>query len=256
MSADIWIVLILLTAAASGAAGFFISRRGAPSQSDIDALEAKLEQARSEAEAVQSDVTTHFEQSAALFGRLAGNYREFLEHFSESAQKLGLSEVMARELLQRADQPLLGHSVEVVAEEAGVAGVAEVAEVAEENSEAEPAEADVSEADVADVDGSEADVSAADVSEADISRVNSSTLDSSESDVSATTAINAADEVNAANETNAADGVNDVTGVSAVAGVNSAAEDKTTKEAAEVEPPIIDDVVEIGETRQQRVPLS
>ncbi len=114
MSAEIWIVLLLLTAAAAAAAGFAWARRGAPKRSEVDALEAELASAREEAAAVQANVTTHFEQSAMLFGKLAQDYRAFLEHFSQSAQQLGLSEITARELLERADQPLLGQVDEVI----------------------------------------------------------------------------------------------------------------------------------------------
>ena len=63
-------------------------------------------------------MTEHFEQSALLFGRLAHDYREFLEHFSESAKDLGIDEMRARELLERADLPLLGDNRNVIDAEA------------------------------------------------------------------------------------------------------------------------------------------
>ena len=44
-----------------------------------------------------------------LFGKLAADYREFLDHFSASAQNLGLSEARARELIEQGFQPLLTH---------------------------------------------------------------------------------------------------------------------------------------------------
>jgi len=112
--AEIWILLLVLASAIAAWAGFFYARRGVPTQAQLDALRNELAAAQQKAEKVQADVTGHFEQSAVLFGRLAHDYRAFLEHFSTSAQELGISESMARELLQRADQPLLGQDADVV----------------------------------------------------------------------------------------------------------------------------------------------
>jgi uncharacterized membrane-anchored protein YhcB (DUF1043 family) len=114
VAAEFWILLIILASAAAAGAGFMYARRGAPSQSEIDSLQQELETARRQATAVQDNVTGHFEQSALLFGRLAHDYRAFLEHFSESAKDLGIDEVKARELLERADLPLLGHNRDVI----------------------------------------------------------------------------------------------------------------------------------------------
>jgi len=114
VAAEIWILLLLLASAVAAAAGYAYARRGVPSQSDLEALQNELDAARKQAEKVQADVSGHFEQSAVLFGRLAHDYRAFLEHFSKSAQELGISESMAHELLQRADQPLLGQDEDVI----------------------------------------------------------------------------------------------------------------------------------------------
>ena len=114
MAAEIWILLIILASAVAAGAGFFFARRGAPSRSEIDSLQEELEVARKQATTVQDNVTGHFEQSALLFGRLAHDYRDFLEHFSESAKDLGIDEVRARELLERADLPLLGDNRNVI----------------------------------------------------------------------------------------------------------------------------------------------
>lgn len=118
MAAEIWILLMIIVGAAAAGAGFAYGRRGGPSQADLDAVQQQLDQARSEAAAVQENVTGHFERSALLFGRLAHDYRDFLEHFSESAQELGISEIRARELLERADLPLLGDQRNVIDEQA------------------------------------------------------------------------------------------------------------------------------------------
>ena len=144
MGIEVWIVLLLLASAGSAWAGYTVARGKGPSQKDLDALEAELDEARQQAQSVQANVNEHFEQSAVLFGRLAKDYREFLDHFSSSAQSLGLSEGRARELLEQGFQPLLTHEDEeaeqVAAHQAEAAVVEEV--VVEEEVVAEPVVAD------------------------------------------------------------------------------------------------------------------
>ncbi len=105
----IWIVLLVAASGLSGWAGYALALRGAPKRSELDALAAELEAAREQAESVQANVNEHFEQSARLFGKLAKDYREFLDHFSGSAQALGLSEARARELIEEGFRPLITH---------------------------------------------------------------------------------------------------------------------------------------------------
>jgi uncharacterized membrane-anchored protein YhcB (DUF1043 family) len=109
VSIEFWIILLVVASAVSAWIGFTYARRGGPTQAELDALEQELDQARQQAETVQSGVNEHFEQSAVLFGNLAKDYREFLEHFSDSAQSLGLPASRARELLEQGFQPLLVH---------------------------------------------------------------------------------------------------------------------------------------------------
>lgn len=109
MSVELWIVLLLIASGLSALIGFLIARRSGPNQAKVDALEAALDEAKQQAEGVQANVNEHFEQSAVLFGRLANDYREFLDHFSTSAQSLGLSESRARELIEQGFQPVLTH---------------------------------------------------------------------------------------------------------------------------------------------------
>lgn len=114
MGFEVWIVIVLAASGLSGWIGYAYARKGAPKQSELDALAAELEEARGAHESVQSNVNEHFEQSALLFGKLAADYREFLDHFSSSAQSLGLSESRARELIEQGFQPLLTHEGETV----------------------------------------------------------------------------------------------------------------------------------------------
>lgn len=109
MGFEAWIAIILVASGLSGWIGYAYARKGAPAQSELDALASELEEARRASESVQSNVNEHFEQSALLFGKLAADYREFLEHFSDSAQALGLSESRAREIIEQGFQPLLTH---------------------------------------------------------------------------------------------------------------------------------------------------
>ena len=92
-----------------------------------------------------------------LFGKLAADYREFLDHFESSAQNLGLSEARARELIEQGFQPLLTH------EESDGPVVAEAesqAEAAEENvdtTHSQVAEAGASEVEASDMETAEAE---------------------------------------------------------------------------------------------------
>jgi uncharacterized membrane-anchored protein YhcB (DUF1043 family) len=106
---EVWIVIVLAASALSGWIGYAYARKDAPKQSELDEMAAELEAARVQAQSVEANVNEHFEQSAMLFGKLAADYREFLDHFSASAQNLGLSEARARELIEQGFQPLLTH---------------------------------------------------------------------------------------------------------------------------------------------------
>ena len=146
MGFEVWIAIVIAASALSGWAGYAFARKGAPKQSELDAMAAELDEARQQADSVQANVSEHFEQSAMLFGKLASDYREFLDHFSASAQNLGLSEARARELIEQGFQPLLTHEAvdERVVADASVAETAQSAATAE--AEAEAAEAPEAEA--------------------------------------------------------------------------------------------------------------
>jgi uncharacterized membrane-anchored protein YhcB (DUF1043 family) len=141
MGFEVWIVIVLVASGLSGWIGFAYANKDAPKQSDVDAMAAELEEARQQADSVQANVSEHFEQSAMLFGKLAADYREFLDHFESSAQNLGLSEARARELIEQGFQPLLTHQEaegSVVAEAQAAAAETAAAEAAAD-AEPEPA---------------------------------------------------------------------------------------------------------------------
>lgn len=118
MGFEVWIALLLAASGLSGWIGYAYAKKDAPKQADLDAMAAELDEARQQAESVQANVSEHFEQSAMLFGKLAADYREFLDHFESSAQNLGLSEARARELIEQGFQPLLTHEQDSVVAEA------------------------------------------------------------------------------------------------------------------------------------------
>lgn len=102
MAAEYW-ALAAFTGVVALVAGFFLGRGSAPTQQRLKALEQERDEARAEVHRVETEVASHFEQSAHMFGRLANDYRSFFEHFARTARNLGLSEGRARELLQQAD---------------------------------------------------------------------------------------------------------------------------------------------------------
>ncbi|MEE8079104.1 MAG: DUF1043 family protein, partial [Pseudomonadales bacterium] len=164
MTVELWIALF--AALAIGATvGFVFAKRNAPKKSELDALRDQLHAAQTETVEIREGVSDHFEQSAVLFGRLAQDYRSFVEHFSESAQTLGISEGHARELLEQATQPLVSHDAADAntIEGAAVASITdtEQANDAEFTAAADPVEAEpeltLAAADSAEVDSAAAD---------------------------------------------------------------------------------------------------
>lgn len=143
MGFEVWIVIVLVASGLSGWIGYAYAKKDAPKQAELDALQTELENARQQADSVQANVGEHFEQSALLFGKLAADYREFLDHFQSSAQNLGLSEARARELIEQGFQPLLTHEeaeASVVAE--GAAETEAAAQPAESTEEVAPTESE------------------------------------------------------------------------------------------------------------------
>ncbi len=124
MEAEYWILSILGIALAL-VAGFIGGRMSSASQRQVESMARERDQAREEAENVRAEVNRHFEESARMFGKLASDYRTFFQQFADTAQKLGLSEGRARELLQQADPSLVSErEAASSARAAGAAGAA------------------------------------------------------------------------------------------------------------------------------------
>lgn len=102
--------LIALLAIVAAGLGLALGRRQprAEDLARIAELEAELAAARSSAESTKGDVDEHFEASAALFGRLARDYRALFEHWADSATKLGVSEHRATAIIDQARAPARG----------------------------------------------------------------------------------------------------------------------------------------------------
>lgn len=149
MTVDLWIALFA-TLAIGATVGFVFAKRNAPKKSELDALRDQLHAARTETAEIREGVSGHFEQSAVLFGRLAQDYRAFIEHFSESAQTLGISEIHAREMLEQASAPLVSHDAAdadaiegaAVASSTGASGAGETTTDAESTAAADTVEAE------------------------------------------------------------------------------------------------------------------
>lgn len=112
MTPTFWIVLaagLIFVAVVA----FVLGRKTASGEARARDLEHELQRTREELASVREGVSDHFEQSARIFGRLAGEYRAFYEHFTETARALGISERRASELLQKADpQQVTAESVQ------------------------------------------------------------------------------------------------------------------------------------------------
>ena len=107
MTETLWIVLVVLGVACGAGIGFFVGGRSPSRQAQLDQLAAELDDERKKAASAQSAVTEHFERSAHLFGRLAGDYQAFFEHFVESADRLGLPESQVADILGDAQLRLI-----------------------------------------------------------------------------------------------------------------------------------------------------
>lgn len=112
--------LVALVTIAAAALGYFLGRRQ-PREEDlarIAELEGRLERAQASAETTRDDIDEHFETSAALFGKLAQDYRDLFEHWADSATRLGVSETRAGAIIDQARSRLLedDRTVEVAAD--------------------------------------------------------------------------------------------------------------------------------------------
>jgi len=164
LSLEIWIALIVATGIAFLIGRKSAAKRAAALNTRLDTLQAELDTTREQAEtalaeardkatAVEEGVTSHFEQSAVLFGKLAQDYRAFFEHFSTSAQQLGVSEGVAQQLLAQLDQPLISETPEA---EPTIEATIE-AEAPEATPDAEPPTLDPISAKVAEIEIEEAE---------------------------------------------------------------------------------------------------
>lgn len=115
MAPTYWILLAAALIVVAAVA-FLLGRKTARGEARARDLEHELERTRHELASVREGVSDHFEQSARIFGRLAGEYRAFYEHFTETARELGISERRASELLQQADPGRVGDQSDVVGE--------------------------------------------------------------------------------------------------------------------------------------------
>jgi uncharacterized membrane-anchored protein YhcB (DUF1043 family) len=81
--------LIVITSIVAGAVvGVLFERTRGPAAKRAAKFEADLVQARSDLIRYQEDTKRHFGKSAEMLGRMATDYREFLDHFVSGAEQL------------------------------------------------------------------------------------------------------------------------------------------------------------------------
>lgn len=111
-----WLIVVASVIAGAGIGVVFERTRGTAAKRAAK-FEADLVQARSELMRYQEQTKHHFGKSAELLGRMATNYREFLDHFVSGAEALcgpNMKEINASGL----DRPMLERSTAATAGEA------------------------------------------------------------------------------------------------------------------------------------------
>ena len=83
----LWLVVIASVVAGMGAGLLFERARGTAAKRAAK-FEADLVQVRSELMRYQEETAQHFGKSAELLGRMATDYRAFLDHFVSGAEEL------------------------------------------------------------------------------------------------------------------------------------------------------------------------
>lgn len=129
--------------------------------SEAASLRERLTASEAEAATTRTGIDEHFEASAALFGRLAQDYRELFDHLTDSAQRLGVSEARTEAMVEGVRAKLLADAREADAESATTDAPAEPEEVAASAAGA-PEEAGSAGAPASDVASAERDEDAAD----------------------------------------------------------------------------------------------
>lgn len=84
-------------------AAFVVGRMTSPEKTRAALIQKELELNQKELDRVRGEVNDHFEQSTKLFGRLAQDYRDLYDHYSDSALKLGFLENEDASLLELSD---------------------------------------------------------------------------------------------------------------------------------------------------------
>ena len=103
-----WLIVVASIVAGIGIGVVFERTRGSAAKRAAK-FEADLVQARSDLMRYQEQTKHHFGKSAELLGRMATNYREFLDHFVSGAETLcgpNMKEINASGL----DRPMLERS--------------------------------------------------------------------------------------------------------------------------------------------------
>lgn len=82
------LLVVAISITVGAFAGILFERTRGPAAKRAAKFEAELVQARSELMHYQDQTKHHFGKSAELLGRMASDYREFLDHFVAGAESL------------------------------------------------------------------------------------------------------------------------------------------------------------------------
>lgn len=88
MTEQTWWLVGVAAVLAAAVIGFFVGRNSGGARKRVEVLEAELSRQQDELSDYRREVESHFDQTATLFGSLAGSYKELFEHLSSGYEKL------------------------------------------------------------------------------------------------------------------------------------------------------------------------
>jgi uncharacterized membrane-anchored protein YhcB (DUF1043 family) len=84
----IWVIAIVMAAAAGGAGGFFIGRSRSQAVEQIRALRSEVDRQQTQLSAYRQEVEAHLDKTATLFVDMAASYKAVFEHLAEDYERL------------------------------------------------------------------------------------------------------------------------------------------------------------------------
>lgn len=88
MTEDTWWLVGIVAVLAAAVIGFFVGRNSGGARKRVEVLEEEVSRQKEELADYRREVESHFDQTATLFGSLAGSYKELFDHLSSGYEKL------------------------------------------------------------------------------------------------------------------------------------------------------------------------